>query len=114
MAAERLDARVDAFFESGLVDEVQGLLAEGLSPTANAFKAIGYREVLAALQHGEDAHSVRDEVKRKTRRYAKRQRTWFRREPDLHWLDGHAEPQWLVERIVELWQGFDRSAVSSD
>ena len=113
-AAERLDARVDAFFESGLVDEVQGLLAEGLSPTANAFKAIGYREVLSALQHGEDAQSVRDEVKRKTRRYAKRQRTWFRRESDLHWLDGHAEPQWLVARIVELWQGFARSAVSSD
>jgi len=112
-AAHRLDARVDAFFDAGLVEEVRKLLDEGLSPSANAFKAIGYHEVLSALVRGEDANAVRDEVKRKTRRYAKRQRTWFRREPGLQWLDGHAEPPWLVARIVDLWHDFSRTVISS-
>jgi len=112
-AAHRLDARVDAFFDAGLVEEVRKPPDEGLSPSANAFKAIGYREVLSALLRGEDANAVRDEVKRKTRRYAKRQRTWFRREPGLQWLDGHAEPPWLVARIVDLWHDFSRTVISS-
>jgi tRNA dimethylallyltransferase len=112
-AAKRLDARVDAFFDAGLVEEVRTLLHENLPPTANAFKAIGYREVLAALLRGEDALMVRDEVKRKTRRYAKRQRTWFRREPGLTWLDADAEARWLVARIIDLWRDFSHEVVSS-
>jgi tRNA dimethylallyltransferase len=100
----RLDERVDAFFEAGLVDEVRTLLGAGVPPGANAFKAIGYREVLNAIQAGTDPSAVRDAVKRATRRYAKRQRTWFRTEPGMIWLDAAKGPDSLAATIVELWR----------
>jgi tRNA dimethylallyltransferase len=101
----RLDARVDGFFEAGLVGEVRTLLQRGIRQEANAFKAIGYREVLRAIDRGEDPEAVRDEVRRNTRRYAKRQRTWFRAEPGVVWLDAATEATALAERIAELWRG---------
>jgi len=101
---ERLDARVDRFFETGLIAEVQGLLDRGVSPQANAFKAIGYREVLSALNEGRDADGVRDDVKRNTRRFAKRQMTWFRREPGVVWLDAERGVTDLVEQVTGLWE----------
>ncbi len=101
---ERLDSRVDHFFSAGLVAEVETLLAQGLSPRANALKAIGYREVLRALLRGEDPAGVREEVKRNTRRYAKRQRSWFRGEAGVVWLDAAAQRASIVGRIVELWR----------
>ena len=100
----RLDARVDRFFEAGLVEEVRELLDRGVPAEANAFKAIGYREVLAALRSEEDPNEVQEEVKRNTRRYAKRQRTWFKAEPGVIWLDASLAPEVLVDRIVELWR----------
>lgn len=100
---ERLDARVDRFFDGGLITEVQRLLADGVSPAANAFKAIGYREVLSALNEGREAEAVREEVKRNTRRFAKRQVTWFRRERGVVWLDAESGVAGLVERVDELW-----------
>jgi tRNA dimethylallyltransferase len=103
----RLEARVDLFFEAGLVEEIRGLLAAGVPATANAFKAIGYREVLAALQAGEDPQGVREDVKQNTRRYAKRQRTWFRKEPGVSWLDAMEGTERLAERVTVLWRRFN-------
>jgi tRNA dimethylallyltransferase len=102
--ARRLDERVLRFFEAGLVDEVRGLLSAGVPATANAFKAIGYREVLAALQGGDDPTGVVPEVQRSTRRYAKRQRTWFRKEPDLVWLDAAVGSDALCDRVVGRYE----------
>jgi tRNA dimethylallyltransferase len=100
----KLDARVEAFFEAGLVDEVRGLLESGVPRHANAFKAIGYREALAA-EVGELAPaSLCEEVKKNTRRYAKRQRTWFRKEPGVTWLDASEGVAALTRRVVELWR----------
>ena len=99
----RLDRRVDGFYAAGLVEEVRGLLDSGVPATANAFKAIGYREVLRALDQGEDPAGVIEEIQRNTRRFAKRQRTWFRKEPALQWLDADAGADVLTERIVTLW-----------
>jgi tRNA dimethylallyltransferase len=101
---EQLDARVDAFFDSGLVSEVRALLERGVPPQANAFKAIGYREVLSALTARGDAEAVREEVKRNTRRFAKRQMTWFRREPGVVWLDVEMGIAPLVEKVERLWE----------
>ena len=101
---ERLDARVEGFFEAGLVAEVQRLLLQGVSPAANAFKAIGYREVLAAIQSGDDPDRVRDEVRRNTRRYAKRQRSWFRGEPGMIRLDVTRGLDRVIERVLEEWR----------
>jgi tRNA dimethylallyltransferase len=101
---KRLDARVDRFFQAGLVGEVHGLLQRGVPRGANAFKAIGYREVLRAMDHRREPEAVRDEIRRNTRRYAKRQRTWFRAEPGVVWLDAVLEAPTLAERIVEQWR----------
>jgi tRNA dimethylallyltransferase len=102
--AALLDARVDRFFEAGLVREVRELLREGVPKEANALKAIGYREVLRAIDRGEDPEGVRDEIRRNTRRYAKRQRTWFRSEPGVVWLDAALDARALAERVVRLWR----------
>ncbi len=98
-----LDARVVSFFEAGLVEEVRGLLAAGVPAEANALKAIGYREVLAALRDERDPAGCLADVQRSTRRYAKRQLTWFRREPGVVWLDAAESRASLVERILGLW-----------
>ena len=100
---ERLAARVDRFFDDGLVAEGRSLLARGVPETANALKAIGYREVLAALRAGEDGEAAREAVKVSTRQYAKRQRTWFRGEPGIVWLDASLGPERLAARIVDRW-----------
>ncbi len=105
MLGQRLAARVDAFFDAGLAGEVRALLANGVPDAVNAFKAIGYREVLAALRAGEEPNGVREAVKNSTRRYAKRQRTWFRGEPGIVWLDAALGPECLAARIASLWLG---------
>ncbi len=101
---ERIDTRVDGFFAAGVVAEVARLLRQGVPRQANAFKAIGYREVLRAVQLGVDPESARDEVRKHTRRYAKRQRTWFRAEPGVVWLDAAEETRAIGRRVVERWR----------
>jgi tRNA dimethylallyltransferase len=84
----RLDARCARMFEEGLVDEVRGILALGFSEFAKPFESHGYKQ---ALQFIRGEISLRDAVfyaQRNTRRYAKRQETWFRKERDLIWLKG--------------------------
>jgi tRNA dimethylallyltransferase len=95
----RIDRRAESFFASGLVEEVRRLLASGVPATANSLKALGYREVLAHL-HGElDLPATVALVKRNTRRYAKRQMTWFRREPGVVWFEFRERPE---ERFAEI------------
>ena len=100
-----LDARVDAFFARGLTDEVRALLDAGVPPTASALQAIGYRQIVAGLRQGTAREEIVEEVKRATRRYAKRQRTWFRKEPGVTWLDAGEPAPVLEERIADLWRG---------
>jgi len=95
---------VDAFFGQGLVSEVRALLASGVPASANALKAIGYREVVADLSSGRDPEGSREAIVAATRRYAKRQRTWFRREPDVTWLDASEGEEALAARIVTAWE----------
>jgi len=104
MLVRRIENRVDAFFEEGLVDEVRSLLAAGVPESANAFKAIGYREVLAAVRGRLPVDRVRDDVKKNTRRYSKRQRTWFRKEPGMHWLDMDRGVDEAAAAVIRLWQ----------
>ena len=105
----RLDRRVEAFFAGGLVEEVERLLVAGLPPGANALKAIGYREVAAALASGGDPRAVVEDVKRNTRRYAKRQLTWFRGEPEVVWFDAGAGIPPLVDAVLARWRGVAES-----
>jgi len=83
----RIDLRVDKMLEAGLMEEIQGLLQKGYSPDSTAFQAIGYKEFLAALEGKCSLEQAADAVKQGSRRYAKRQLTWFRRNKDIFWLD---------------------------
>ena len=82
----RIDIRVDMMLEMGLISEIQGLLASGIPPRCTAMQAIGYKEFVAALHGEETIAQAAEEVKKSCRHYAKRQLTWFRRNPRLHWL----------------------------
>lgn len=83
----RIDQRVDVMFEQGLVDEVKRLLAEGLRESTTARQAIGYKEVIEALDGSMTMDEARDTIKARTRRYAKRQLSWLRRDGRARWLD---------------------------
>ena len=104
----RIDHRVERIFASGLVAEVEGLLSSGVPVGCNAMKALGYREVLALVEGRIDLDEARVLLARNTRRYAKRQITWFRREPGVHWFDVEGGPGRLAAIAVEvenLWRG---------
>ena len=80
-----IDARVDKMVESGLFDEVRALLDSGLSRDVTAMQAIGYKEALAYLDGRATREATIDEIKLRSRQYAKRQLTWLRRDRDIHW-----------------------------
>ena len=84
---DRISLRVDAMFEQGLVDEVRRLEAQGLRSSSTASQAIGYKEVLQALDGTMTLDEARELVKRNTRRYAKRQLSWLRRDGRARWID---------------------------
>ncbi|WP_165985055.1 tRNA (adenosine(37)-N6)-dimethylallyltransferase MiaA [Streptomyces sp. YIM 98790] len=104
----RIAARVDRMWRDGLVAEVRALEARGLREGRTASRALGYQQVLAALAGECTEAEARAETVRATRRFARRQETWFRRDPRVHWLDGGEagrdrlpEHAWaLVERAV--------------
>jgi tRNA dimethylallyltransferase len=81
----RIDARVDAMFARGLVEEVRGLLASGLPPTAPPFRGLGYRQVLAHLAGDLTFAEAVSAAKLETRQFAKRQMTWFRKMEGFIW-----------------------------
>ncbi len=97
--AARIDARVEAFFDAGLVEEARRLLDAGVPRTANCLKALGYREAVAHLSGGMTLAETVDLVKRNTRRYSKRQLTWFRREPGVIWFETGERPE---ERFADI------------
>lgn len=82
----RIDRRVDQMVEDGLLEEIKGLLAAGVPPTATSLQAIGYKEPMAALRGECSMGEALARVKQESRRYAKRQRTWFRRNKEIHWI----------------------------
>ena len=86
--AERIDARVDAMLAAGLVEELESLLAQGFREAVTAPKAIGYKELVPFIDGTCPLEEARERIKRDTRRYAKRQRTWLRSQPDIVWIDG--------------------------
>ncbi|MEQ3553978.1 tRNA (adenosine(37)-N6)-dimethylallyltransferase MiaA [Pseudonocardia nematodicida] len=93
-AVDELDARValrvDRMLDDGLVAETRSLLPEGLAEGRTASRALGYRQVLEALERDPerpDLATIREETVRATRRFVRRQRSWFRRDARIHWLD---------------------------
>ncbi len=95
-----IDRRVEEMFSAGLVEEVRALSARGLSRTAR--QALGYKEVLSYLDSRMTLGETISEIKRRSRRYAKRQLTWFRRLPGLRWL--RLEEHELFQSPPESWK----------
>lgn len=85
---ERIATRVDRMWDAGLVDEVRALEAVGLRTGRTASRALGYQQVLAALAGECTDDEARAETVRATKRFARRQDSWFRRDPRVHWLSG--------------------------
>ena len=88
----RIDQRVDAMVEAGLFSEVEALLAGGLSGASTAMQAIGYKEAVLALRGEISREEAAALIKQNSRRYAKRQLTWFKRAPDALWIYWDDEP----------------------
>ena len=83
---ERIDRRVEEMLRLGLLDEIKALLAEGVPEKATAMQAIGYKEFVDALAGRSSLETATALVQQASRKYAKRQLTWFRRNPAIHWL----------------------------
>ncbi|MFE7778820.1 tRNA (adenosine(37)-N6)-dimethylallyltransferase MiaA [Streptomyces sp. NPDC057445] len=100
---ERIALRVDRMWEAGLVDEVRTLEASGLREGRTASRALGYQQVLAALAGECTQDEARAETVRATKRFARRQDSWFRRDPRVHWLSGAvADRGELLDRALAL------------
>ena len=101
----RIDARVDEMIDDGLFDEVEMLLVRGLSPDCTAMQAIGYKEVAAYFGGRVTAGDAIDAIKQSSRRYAKRQLTWLRRDAGVHWIvwDGTPDIPAAADRVLSLW-----------
>src|SRR6266540_2359997 len=89
--SERVTRRVDEQFRRGLLDEIRTLLDRGISETARPFGGLVYRQALEQLHGARDEASTRALIAQENRRYARRQLIWFRKEPNLSWLDGPGE-----------------------
>lgn len=95
----RIDCRVDVMFNSGLIDEVKRLLSVGINENCQSMQAIGYKEVVSGIKNGDNDSTMRDIIKRNTRRYAKRQLTFFRKLKGLIWLKPEEANK---DRVLEL------------
>jgi tRNA dimethylallyltransferase len=88
---QRLDARTVGIFEAGLVEEVRNLLSSGVSRDAKPFESLGYKQALQVLEGRSTLEQALHSTQLETRQYAKRQVTWFRKEPDVQWLEGFGD-----------------------
>lgn len=98
---DRVNRRVDAMMDQGLLEEVRSLLQAGVSPDAQAMKGLGYKELLPVALEGAPLDGAVERIKLGTRHYAKRQLTWFRREEDVLWVD--ALEQDALERLIRYY-----------
>ena len=105
---DRIDRRVDRMMAEGLAGEVRFLLAQGLTASHTAMQAIGYKELAAAVSGGLSEEQAAEDIKRESRRYAKRQLSWLRRDEGLHWIvwDREPDPDAAVRQIAGVYHQF--------
>ena len=98
--ALRVARRVDAQFEQGLLDEIRDLLAAGVPQTAHPFTGLVYRQALEHLNGVRDEQATRELIVRENRKYARRQLIWFRKEPNLRWIQAAGEREETLEEVA--------------
>lgn len=99
---ERVHSRTDSMLARGWLEEVRTLLAKGIPDDAKAFDFIGYRELRKVLNGEMDLEAARTAIQQATRRYAKRQMTWFRREQGVHWLEGFGHEERIQSEALGI------------
>ena len=103
----KINERTEQHFAAGLVEEVRTLLAQGVPPDSNALGAHGYRRVVEYLQGKRDLPSAIEQTKQDVRNYAKRQLTWFRREPGATWFEGFGDHEGAKRAVdAAIMQGY--------
>jgi tRNA dimethylallyltransferase len=100
---ERINARTLLMIDAGLVEEVEGLLAMGYGPELKPMKAIGYRHIVGYLKGDRDLDEATRLIQRDTRRYAKRQITWFKADPEVVWVDPDDRSE-MIGRVRAFWR----------
>ena len=106
----RIDARVDQMLADGLVEEVRSLLRAGFREGLTAPQAIGYKEVVAALEGACSLDDAVAQIKIATHRYAKRQRTWFRKDERIHWIDANdANVEEMTRQALDIIASAERA-----
>jgi tRNA dimethylallyltransferase len=116
---ERIQARTETMLAHGWMREVQTLLAHGMAEDAKPSDFIGYRELRAVSRGAMNLEAAKDAIQVATRQYAKRQLTWFRREPGVHWLDGFGDEvelqssalAWLASQGLGAVRGAESTSV---
>ena len=110
----RIEQRIDQQIADGWVNEVRHLRESGLEKNVTAMQAAGYRELVAHLRGDLSLVEAVALIKTRTRQLAKRQLTWFRREPQLNWLElGREElPSMTAKRILQIMQQKEENSVS--
>lgn len=111
--ATRIATRTAEMLRTGLVAEVEGLLAAGYSRQLKALRTIGYREVIACLTGELPVTALEETISRETRRYAKRQMTWYRREKSIIWVDSFQEFDTIL-KLIENYNENTRSGYGQD
>jgi tRNA dimethylallyltransferase len=101
----RINARTEQHFADGLVEEVRELLAGGVPANSRALGAHGYRRVVEYLRNERDLTSAVEQTKLDVRHYAKRQLTWFRREPDVEWVEGFGDDPEVQRSVLKMLIG---------
>ncbi len=97
----RVDARIEAMFEAGFVDEVKGLLAKGYSPTLPTISAIGYRECVRVVQGELNEEQAKVEIRRATRVFVRRQGNWFKEsDPEIKWFRVHDKTTREIQEYI--------------
>ena len=99
---DRINGRILEMFSSGLIEETKELLARGYRPHSKGFEALGYRHAIAFLEGDLSREMAIGLTQRDTRRYAKRQMTWFRKEAEVHWIPGPGEDDAALEDVLRL------------
>lgn len=101
----RIQARTDAMLAQGWLEEVRSLMASGLPENAKPFDFIGYRELRQVLRGETELEEGRSTILQATRRYAKRQLTWFRKDPAVHWLTGFGDDPRVQNEAIDWLRG---------
>ena len=107
---DRIDLRVDIMLQQGLVEEIRNLLASGIPEKCTAMQAIGYKEFVDALDGRCTIEEAAAQVQQSSRRYAKRQLTWFRRNKAMNWLTRHPgeDAEEILERATRIVMNSDK------